>query len=226
MHILLIEDNEETSEFIERGLIEAGDIVERQASGKAGLLAATTKDFDAIIFDRLLPEMDGVTAVKLIREAKIDTPIIMLTALAGIDDRVEGLEAGADDYLVKPFSFAELYARLRALVRRKPIADVVPITALSIADLHMERTTQIVKRGDVTLDLMPREYKILEYLMLNEGQLVTRTMLLEKIWGYSFDPKTSLVQTHVSRLRNKVDKPFAHELIKTIRGSGYVISAD
>ncbi|MEM7361290.1 MAG: response regulator transcription factor, partial [Pseudomonadota bacterium] len=221
-----VEDDEETSHFIQRGLKEAGDIVETRANGKAGLLEATTKNFDAIIFDRLLPEMDGVSAVKLIREAKIDTPIIILTALGGIDDRVEGLEAGADDYLVKPFSFAELYARLRALSRRKPIADIEPVTSLSIADLRLERTTQKVMRGNIKLELMPREYKILEYLMLNEGQLVTRTMLLEKIWGYHFDPKTSLVQTHVSRLRNKVDKPFDHELIKTIRGSGYAISAD
>ena len=226
MQILLVEDNEETSEFIERGLLEAGDVVEKCTSGKAGLLAATTKHFDAIVFDRLLPEMDGVTAIKLIRAAKIDTPIIILTALDGIDDRVEGLEAGADDYLVKPFSFAELYARLRALLRRQPIAEAVTQVALSIADLHMERTTQQVTRAGVSLDLIPREYKILEYLMLNEGQLVTRTMLLEKIWGYRFDPKTSLVQTHVSRLRNKVDKPFSHDLIKTVRGAGYVINND
>ncbi len=224
MHVLLVEDNEETAEFICRGLTEAGEAVEHVKDGKAGLVAAAGGRFDVLIFDRLLPEMEGAAAVRVLRQSGVTTPIIMLTALSGIEDRVEGLEAGADDYLVKPFAFAELYARLRALARRQPMAEEEAVR-LSVGDMILDRTTQSVTRNGVTLDLLPREYKILEFMMMHEGQVVTRTMLLEKIWGYSFDPKTSLVQTHVSRLRSKVDKPFDRELIKTVRGSGYVLSA-
>ncbi|MEM0927886.1 MAG: response regulator transcription factor [Pseudomonadota bacterium] len=224
MHVLLVEDNDETAEFIARGLAEAGEVVERVRDGKAGLVAAAGGSFDVLIFDRLLPKMEGTDAVRVLRQSGVTTPIIMLTALAGIEDRVDGLEAGADDYLVKPFAFAELYARLRALARRQPMAEDETVR-LSVGDLALDRTTQTVTRNGTTLDLLPREYKILEFMMMHEGQVVTRTMLLEKIWGYRFDPKTSLVQTHVSRLRAKVDKPFDRELIKTVRGSGYVLSA-
>ncbi|MEL7045410.1 MAG: response regulator transcription factor, partial [Pseudomonadota bacterium] len=177
---------------------------------------------DLIVLDLMLPGEDGVSICR--RLSREDAPpIIMLTALAGINDRVDGLEAGADDYLVKPFAFAELYARIRALSRRKPL--VQETHELRVHDLYLDRTTQAVTRGESRLDLLPREYRILEYLMLNAGQLVTRTMLLEQVWGYNFDPKTSLVQTHVSRLRAKVDKPFSEELIRTVRGSGYMIDA-
>ncbi|MEO1041089.1 MAG: response regulator transcription factor [Pseudomonadota bacterium] len=224
MHVLLVEDNDETAEFICRGLNEAGELVERESDGKAGLVAAASGSFDVLIFDRLLPEMEGADAVRVLRKSGVTTPIIMLTALSGIEDRVDGLEAGADDYLVKPFAFAELYARLRALARRQPMAEDETVH-LSVGDLTLDRTTQSVTRNGTTLDLLPREYKILEFMMMHEGQVVTRTMLLEKIWGYNFDPKTSLVQTHVSRLRAKVDKPFEQELIKTVRGSGYVLSS-
>ena len=224
MRILLVEDNEETVAFTSRGLEEAGDVVTVATSAQEGLLIAAAHAFDVIIFDRLLPGMDGLNAVRVLRQSGIDTPILMLTALDGIDDRVNGLEAGADDYLTKPFAFAELYARLRALARRQPLAE--PETTRSVVgDLVMERTSQVVTRAGVQLELLPREYRILEYLMLNEGQLVTRTMLLEKVWGYRFDPKTSLVQTHLSRLRAKVDRPFDTELIRTVRGAGYVLSA-
>jgi len=223
MNILLVEDNDETAGFIRRGLEEAGETVTHEVTAKAGLVTAAAQSFDVIVFDRLLPGMDGVDAVRVLRQSGVTTPIIMLTALAGIDDRVDGLEAGADDYLVKPFAFSELYARIRALSRRQPLAE--DITRLQVGDLVIERTTQTATRGGDVLDLLPREYRILEYLMQNEGQLVTRTMLLEKIWGYRFDPKTSLVQTHLSRLRAKVDKPFSTELIRTVRGSGYVIAA-
>lgn len=222
MNILLVEDNQEVVAFVSRGLQEAGDAVSIATSAQQGLILAAAHAFDVIIFDRLLPAMDGVDAIRVLRQAGVVTPILILTALDGIDDRVTGLEAGADDYLTKPFAFAELYARLRALVRRQPMIDTDP-TRLQVGDLIMERPTQIVTRAGVRLDLLPREYTILEYLMMNEGQLVTRTMLLEKIWGYRFDPKTSLVQTHVSRLRAKVDKPFDGELIRTVRGAGYVI---
>ncbi|MEO0436373.1 MAG: response regulator transcription factor [Pseudomonadota bacterium] len=221
MNILLVEDDLETAEFICRGLRETGDAVKHVADGREGLLAATQVNYDTIVFDRMLPGMDGLDAVRVLRETHVDTPIIMLTALAGIEDRVNGLEAGADDYLVKPFAFAELYARIRALCRRKPLQNEEH--QLIVHDLILDRTTQEVSRNGARLDLMPREYRILEYLMMNVGQLVTRTMLLEKVWGYNFDPKTSLVQTHVSRLRTKVDKPFKEELIRTVRGSGYLI---
>lgn len=223
MQVLLVEDDEETAAFIERGLLEAGHSVTHDASANDGLISAAAKSFDVIVFDRLLPGMDGVDAVRVLRQSGVTTPILLLTALDGIDDRVKGLEAGADDYLVKPFAFAELYARLRALARRQPLVEETQ--RRQIADLVLERTTQLVTRAGQRLELLPREYRILDYLMAHEGQVVTRTMLLETIWGFQFDPKTSLVQTHVSRLRNKVDKPFAIELIHTVRGAGYVISA-
>ena len=221
MHVLIVEDDIETGEFLSRGLAEAGDSAELVTSADEALLLAPQQRFDAIVFDRLLPGMDGIDAVRVLRKANVKTPIIMLTALSGIDDRVAGLDAGADDYMVKPFAFSELYARLQALLRRQPLAETV--NRLQVADLSLDRTTQVVTRADQTLDLARREYKILELLMLNVGQVVTRTMLLEKVWGYGFDPRTSIVQTHVSRLRSKVDKPFDHELIQTVRGSGYVI---
>lgn len=224
MRVLLVEDNAETVDFVSRGLSEAGDTVTVEMDGQKGLLSAASKDFDVIIFDRLLPAMNGLDAVRVLRQSNVQTPILMLTALDGINDRVDGLEAGADDYLVKPFAFAELYARLKALCRRQPLAED-EVTRLELADLVLDRLTQTVTRGGEKLDLLPREYRILEYLLQNEGQLITRTMLLENIWGYNFDPKTSLVQTHLSRLRSKVDKPFSLELIRTVRGSGYVISA-
>ena len=224
VHILLVEDNQETTAFISRGLEESGDTVTVAGSAQEGLLSAAAHTFDVIIFDRLLPGMDGMDAVRVLRQSGIVTPILMLTALDGIDDRVNGLEAGADDYLTKPFAFAELYARLRALARRQPLVEA-ETTRLTVGDLVLERTSQTVTRAGERLDLLPREYRILEYLMLNEGQLVTRTMLLETVWGYRFDPKTSLVQTHLSRLRAKVDRPFETELIRTVRGAGYVLSA-
>jgi len=222
MNVLLIEDDIDTAQFISRGVSEQGDALTHTTQAKQGILFASTTDFDVIIFDRMLPDMDGIDAIKVLRSSGIDTPILVLTALAETADRVAGLDAGADDYLVKPFAFSELQARLRALTRRSPIKQANHI--LSIGDLTLDRTTQQCKRAGIVLELMPREYKILEYLLMNANQLVTKTMLLEKVWGFSFDPQTSLVQTHVSRLRNKVDKPFSHDLIKTVRGSGYVIS--
>jgi two-component system OmpR family response regulator len=223
MKVLLIEDDEEIAAFIERGLREQGYCVRHETTSQKGIISAASGDFDVIIFDRLLPGMDGIDAVRILRQSKLETPILMLTALSAIGDRVAGLEAGADDYMVKPFVFAELHARLKALARRRPLAK--EDTILEIADLRLDRTTREITRSGKALDLLPREYQILEYLMLNPGQLVTRTMLLEQIWGFQFDPKTSLVQTHVSRLRSKIDKPFDVELIKTLRGSGYLISA-
>jgi len=224
LKILLVEDNQETADFISRGLIESGAALQHALTAEDGLIQAGSGEFDVIIFDRMLPKMDGTDAIEVLRKAGLETPILLLTALSGIDDRVSGLEAGADDYLVKPFAFAELYARLKALARRKPLAQEAP-TQLVVGDLVLERTTRRVERAGQALDLLSREYRILEYLMLNEGQLVTRTMLLDRIWGYNFDPKTSLVQTHISRSRAKVDKPFDRDLITTVRGAGHVLSA-
>ncbi|MCF6442902.1 response regulator transcription factor [Pseudoalteromonas luteoviolacea] len=222
MNILLVEDDLDTAAFIEKGLVQHGELVKHVATAQEGLLVASSTEFDAIIFDRLLPNMDGLDAVKVLRASGIITPILMLTALGETVDRVNGLNAGADDYLVKPFDFSELYARLKAITRRKPISQTE--LSLSLGDLVLERTSRRVTRAGRQIELNTKEYQILEFLMQSPGQLVTKTMLLEKVWGFSFDPKTSLVQTHVSRLRNKIDKPFSFELIKTVRGCGYIIS--
>ncbi|MEM8699062.1 MAG: response regulator transcription factor [Pseudomonadota bacterium] len=223
MRVLLVEDNDETASFVMRGLSENGAVVARCATATEALSAAADPGLDVIIFDRLLPGMDGLDAVRLLRASKVATPILILSALSGIDDRVDGFSGGADDYLVKPFAFEELYARLQALMRRPPL--IQEVKEIRVGDLHLDRLKRVVRRGDHALDLSPHEFRILEYLMLNEGQIVTRTMLLERIWGYRFDPKTSLVQTHMSRLRAKVDRGFSTELIKTVRGAGYVIAA-
>lgn len=222
MNVLLIEDDKDVAGFVDRGLREASCTVTHCISPKQGMVEAMGGTFDVIILDRMLPDMDGVDALRLMRGSKITTPVLMLTARGGIDDRVEGLEAGADDYLVKPFAFSELFARLKALSRRPPVVDQKQI--LELADVSLNRVTRIVTRGDQTLDLSPLEFRLLEFMLQHVGEVVTRTMLLEKVWGYSFDPKTSLVQTHMSRLRAKLDKPFNTELITTVRGSGYVIA--
>ncbi|MEM0989698.1 MAG: response regulator transcription factor [Pseudomonadota bacterium] len=223
MRVLLVEDNDETAAFVIRGLTESGALVEHCVTAADAICAAADLSFDVIIFDRMLPGMDGLDAVRLLRASNVATPILILSARSGIDERVDGLSGGADDYLVKPFAFDELYARLRALTRRPPLVDEV--TEILVADLYLNRLKRTVKRADILLDLSPHEFRILEYLMLHQGQVVTRTMLLEKIWGYRFDPKTSLVQTHMSRLRAKVDRGFSTELIRTVRGAGYVIAA-
>ncbi|BBN82140.1 DNA-binding response regulator [Pseudoalteromonas sp. A25] len=222
MNVLLVEDDFDTAQFISQGLEQQGNCVTHCSDAEQGMLKAATCPFDVIVFDCLLPKMNGVDAVRILRQSNVQTPIIMLTALGETADRVSGLNAGADDYLVKPFSFAELEARLHALTRRQPLLHTK--LQLKVADLVVCRTTREVTRAGQKIELMPKEYQILEYLMLNASQLITKTMLLEKVWGFSFDPKTSLVQTHVSRLRNKIDKPFEQELIQTIRGCGYIIS--
>nr|WP_194710100.1 response regulator transcription factor [Pseudoalteromonas sp. S16_S37] len=219
---MIVEDDNHTAQFISDSFTQHGYSAQHTSSAEQGLLLASTHTFDVIIFDRMLPNMDGLDAVRILRQSKVSTPIILLTALGEKVDRVAGLNAGADDYLAKPFAFSELLARVNALSRRPPLAHNT--ITLSLNDLKLCRTTRTVTRRGVTIDLMPKEYQILEYLMLNPQQLVTKTMLLEQIWGFSFDPKTSLVQTHLSRLRNKIDKPFDKELIKTIRGQGYLIS--
>lgn len=221
MHILIIEDDPETAQYILRGLREAGWEGTWHDAPQPAMLALAQHSFDAIILDRMLPGMDGMDALRLMRGANITTPVLMLTAMSGLEDRVAGLEAGADDYLGKPFALSELLARLKSLARRPALN--VDVTELRLGTLHLDRVARKVTRDDVVLDVSPLEFRLLDHLMQHPGQVVTRSMLLEKVWGYRFDPKTSLVQTHMSRLRAKVDKPFDTEMIRTVRGAGYVI---
>jgi two-component system OmpR family response regulator len=220
MRILVIEDDAETAPYIVDGLRRAGHVAEHMSDGRDGLIRAAGGDYDVIVVDRMLPGLDGLTIVKMIRSVGVKVPVLFLTARGGIDDRVEGLEAGGDDYLTKPFAFSELMARLGALTRRPPLAQIE--TVLQVADLEMDLIGHRVKRGGKEIDLQPREFRLLEYLMRNVGRVVTRTMLLEKVWEFHFDPKTKIVETHISRLRAKIGRG-APDLIQTIRGSGYVI---
>ena len=221
MKILVIEDDAETAAYVANGLKEHGHTVDLAAAGRDGLFLAASEPYDVIIIDRMLPEIDGLSIVKTIRGSGVTTPVLFLTALGGIDDRVSGLEAGADDYLVKPFAFSELKARITALARRPPMGSVE--TLLRVADLEMDLLKHKVSRAGQPIDLQPREFRLLEYLMRHSGEVVTRTMLLEQVWEFHFDPQTNVVETHISRLRTKVDKPFAVALIHTVRGAGYSI---
>ena len=223
MRILIIEDDLDTASYIKRGVEEAGHIADHAAEGKEGLLLATTEQYDVLIIDRMLPEIDGLTIVKTIRASDNNTPVLILSALGEVDDRVRGLKAGADDYLVKPFAFSEMMARLEALLRRKEVD--APQTRLEVADLQLDLLSREVTRNQQTLDLQPREFRLLEYLMRHHGQVVTRTMLLEKVWDYHFDPQTNIIDVHISRLRAKIDKGFDKPLLHTVRGSGYVLRA-
>lgn len=223
MKILVIEDDRETADYVRKGLEEAGHVVDVATNGRDGLFLAAGEPFDLIIADRRLPGVDGLSIVKTIRGGGVKTPVLFLTTMAGVGDRVEGLEAGADDYLVKPFAFAELVARVNALTRRPPMAAVE--TVLRVANLEMDLIARKVRRAGQEIDLQPREFRLLEFLMRHAGRTVTRTMLLEGVWDFHFDPKTNIVETHISRLRSKVDKGFEAELIETVRGSGYCIRA-
>ena len=224
MKLLLIEDDAGMAGFILRGLKEHGHVVDHAPNGKDGLYIAASEKYDAMIIDRMLPGLDGLSIIKMLRATGNHTPAIFLTTMDGIDDRVEGLDAGADDYLVKPFAFAELLARIGALLRRPPVSDVR--TTLRVGDLEMDLLKHSVSRAGRAVDLQPQEFRLLEYLMRSEGRIVTRTMLLENVWDFHFDPKTSVVETHVSRLRTKIDKGFATELLRTLRGVGYCLRAD
>lgn len=224
MRLLLIEDDPQVSTYLSKGLREAGYAVDHAADGKEGLLLATSESYDGMILDRMLPGMDGLTIIRMVRGAGSTTPILVLSALGEVDDRVEGLRAGGDDYLVKPFAFSELLARLEALLRRAGGATTAD-THLRVADLELDLLARTVRRGDQAIDLQPREFRILEYLMRHEGQVVTRTMLLENVWDYHFDPQTNVIDVHISRLRSKIDKGFDRPLLQTVRGSGYMIHA-
>lgn len=224
MRILLIEDDSSVADFIVRGFREAGHTIDHAADGKDGLLMATTESYDALIVDRMLPGVDGLSIIRTLRASENDTPVLILSALGQVDDRVKGLQAGGDDYLVKPFAFSELEARLEALSRRSQ-GKTATETRLSVADLEMDLLSREVKRAGKTIALQPRDFQLLEYLMRHAGQVVTRTMLLENVWDYHFDPQTNVIDVHISRLRAKVDKEFDTQLIHTVRGAGYKIDA-
>jgi len=223
MKILVIEDDAETAAYIANGLKEHGHTVDLAATGRDGLFLAAGERYDLMVVDRMLPEIDGLSIVKTVRTAGIETPVLFLTALGGVDDRVTGLDAGGDDYLVKPFAFSELLARINALARRPPVTSAE--TVLQVEDLEMDLLKRTVTRNGQTLDLQPREFRLLEYLLRHAGQVVTRTMLLEYVWDFHFDPHTNVVETHISRIRAKVDKPFDMPLIHTVRGAGYCLRA-
>ena len=223
MKILVIEDDAETAAYIANGLKEHGHTVDLAATGRDGLFLAAGERYDLMVVDRMLPELDGLSIVKTVRTAGIETPVLFLTALGGVDDRVTGLDAGGDDYLVKPFAFSELLARINALARRPPVSSAE--TVLRVEDLEMDLLKRTVTRNGQTLDLQPREFRLLEYLLRHAGQVVTRTMLLEYVWDFHFDPHTNVVETHISRIRAKVDKPFDMPLIHTVRGAGYCLRA-
>lgn len=223
MKILVIEDDAETAAYIANGLNEHGHTVDLAATGRDGLFLAAGEPYDLMVVDRMLPELDGLSIVKTVRTAGIETPVLFLTALGGVDDRVTGLDAGGDDYLVKPFAFSELLARINALARRPPVTSAE--TFLRVDGLEMDLLKRAVTRDGKTLDLQPREFRLLEYLMRHAGQVVTRTMLLEYVWDFHFDPHTNVVETHISRIRAKVDKPFDAPLIHTVRGAGYSLRA-
>ena len=223
MHLLLIEDDTEAARFLVKGLRESGYSVDHAADGREGLFRATEGQFDLVITDRMLPHIDGLAIIELMRRKGLATPVLVLSALGGVDDRVRGLKAGGDDYLTKPFAFAELLARIEALLRRRSSAPQA--TRLKVEDLELDLLARRVTRAGREVELTARELKLLEFLMRRAGQVVTRTMLLEGVWDFHFDPKTSVVETHISRLRAKLDREGAPPLIHTMRGAGYCLRA-
>ena len=223
MRILVIEDETEVAAYLSKGLREHGYTVEEAHDGKDGLFLGLYEQFDAMIIDRMLPNVDGLSIVRSVRQAKITTPVLILSALGQVDDRVAGLREGSDDYLVKPFSFSELIARLDALLRRQtPTGNQ---TRLVVGELEMDLLARSVTRAGQTIELKPREFSLLEYLMRHAGQVVTRTMLLEHVWDYHFDPQTNVIDVHISRLRQKIDRGFDQEMLQTVRGAGYTLRA-
>jgi two-component system, OmpR family, response regulator len=225
MKILLVEDNERVSQFVVKGLQEAGHTVDHAANGRDGMFLGASEPYDVIIMDRMLPgDVDGLTIVEVLRKAGKRTPILILSALSEVDDRIRGLRSGGDDYLTKPFAFGELLARLDALHRRAE-NGVNKEAPLVVGDLHMDPLTRRVTRGDRPISLQPREFKLLEYLMRHADQVVTRSMLLENVWDYHFDPQTNVVDVHISKLRQKIDADFDRPLLRTVRNAGYTVTA-
>jgi two-component system OmpR family response regulator len=224
MRILLVEDDLHTAGFIAKGLREDGHAVDHADNGKDGLFLATTETYDAIVLDRMLPVLDGLALLKTLRGSGNATPVLLLTALGEVDHRVQGLRAGADDYLVKPFAYAELSARVDGIARRGSAASGEP-TRLRVADLELDLLAREARRGGRPIELQPREFRLLEYLMRQSDRVVTRTMLLEAVWDYHFDPQTNVIDVHISRLRQKIDVGFPHPLLHTVRGAGYRLGA-
>ena len=223
MRVLIIEDDRETASYIAKGLGEAGYRVEIARDGKEGLVRAVGSDFDLAIVDRMLPGLDGLSLVETLRSAGKELPVLFLSALGEVEERVKGLRGGGDDYLTKPFAFSELLARVEALLRR-PATDAAE-TLLRVGDLEMDLLARQVRRDGIAIELQPREFRLLEYMMRHAGQVVTRTMLYENVWDYHFDPQTNVIDVHVSRLRRKIDRDFGKPLIHTVRGSGYCLRA-
>ena len=224
MRVLVIEDDPATADYIARGLAQEGVSTEIARNGKDGLFLALSEGFDVIVTDRMLPAPDGLAIVRALRASAVATPVLMLTALGEVERRVEGLDAGADDYLAKPFAFSELSARVRALARRPPPTDAAH-TELVVGVLRMDLLRRTVTRQGEPVDLLPTEWRLLEYMMRHPGQVLTRTMLLERVWDFAFDPTTNVVDVHVSRLRRKLEGPNGPQLIRTVRGAGYVLDA-
>jgi len=221
MRILIVEDDSETATYIAQGLAEEGHVAEVLGDGRDGLSQAMGEDYDIIVVDRMLPGLDGLSLVRGLRAVGRKVPVIFLTSLGGVDDRVDGLNVGGDDYLAKPFAFSELMARVNALARRPHLKDAE--TVLRVGDLEMDLIGRTVKREGQVIELQPREFRLLEVLMRNKGRVLTRTMLLERVWSFHFEPRTSIVETHISRLRTKIDRPYGRELIHTVRGCGYTM---
>ena len=219
MRILIVEDDAETASYLRKGLTESGHVVDHSLDGEEGLYFALSGTYDVVVLDRMLPKRDGLTVLKMLRTDGNDTPVMLLTALGEVDDRVEGLRAGSDDYLVKPFAFAELLARLEVLSRRKTSPE--SSTTLALEDLTIDLDAQLASRAGQPLDLLPREFKMLEVFMRNPGRVLTRTMLLERVWDLHFDPQSNVVDTQVCRLRQKIDRGRVQPLLRTVRGGGY-----
>jgi two-component system OmpR family response regulator len=224
VHLLLIEDDNEAARFMVKGLRESGYSVDHAADGREGLFRATEGQFDLVVTDRMLPHIDGLAIIELMRRKGLTTPVLVLSALGSVDDRVKGLKAGGDDYLTKPFAFAELLARIEALLRRRSSAPQA--TRLKVEDLEFDLLARRVRRAGREIELTARELKLLEFLMRRAGQVVTRTMLLEGVWDLHFDPQSNLIDVHISRLRQAIDRGSDHPLIHTVRGSGYVLRSD
>jgi two-component system, OmpR family, response regulator len=220
MRLLIIEDDKDAADYIARAFREVGHVADQAGDGEEGLALGLERQYDVMIVDRMLPKKDGLTVIGELRAKGIDTPVLILSALGQVDDRVKGLRAGGDDYLPKPYSFSELLARVEVLARRRGGRED---TVYRVADLELDRLSHTVKRGKDEIVLQPREFRLLEYLMKHAGQVVTRTMLLENVWDYHFDPQTNVIDVHISRLRSKIDKGFTQPLLHTVRGAGYMI---
>ncbi|WP_128292618.1 response regulator transcription factor [Afifella aestuarii] len=224
MRILVIEDDQETAAYLVKALNEAGHVADHASDGDEGYAMASHENYDVLVVDRMLPKRDGLSVISELREEENRTPVLILSALGQVDDRVKGLRSGGDDYLAKPYAFSELLARIEVLARRNTPNEAE--TRYRVADLELDRLARTVTRGGETILLQPREFRLLEYLMKNAGTVVTRTMLLENVWDYHFDPQTNVIDVHMSRLRGKIDKNFEKQLLHTVRGAGYVIRDD